>query len=103
MSYLYNHEQKEMADFIKRDISPSYFYRQELPNAKLNRHGWNYGQSCCFCEDKSGSLRIDLETGAFKCIACGVSGGDIIEFTITRYKIQMAEALAKLEFIYCLG
>lgn len=91
MSFLYNNEQKDTADFLKREIDPSYFYHQELPEVELNR----YGQVCCFCEDKSGSMRINLETGAFKCIACGVSGGDIIAFTITRYKIQMPEALAK--------
>ncbi|MGZ5009394.1 MAG: CHC2 zinc finger domain-containing protein [Methylobacter sp.] len=98
MSFLYNHEQKEMSDFLRREIDPSYFYHQELPEAELNR----YGQVCCFCDDKAG-LRIDAKTGAFKCNACGVSGGDIIEFTITKDKIQMYEALAKLEFIYCLG
>lgn len=98
MSFLFDHEQKEMADFLKREIDPSYFYHQELPEVELNR----YGQVCCFCEDKSG-LRIDAKTGAFKCVACKTEGNDIIEFTITKDKIQMHEALAKLEFIYCLG
>lgn len=104
MSIMFNHEHKKTADWLKREIDPRSFYYEDLPNAKLDRYGWNYGQVCCFHDDdKSGSLRVNLETGAFKCVSCGVEENDIIDFTIAKDKIQMAEALAQLEFIWLPG
>lgn len=98
---LFNHEHKETADYLMREIDIEFFYSTELSNAKLDRHGWNYAQPCCFNEnDKHNSLHINLKTGAFECKACGIEGKNIIEFAIAKYKIQMAEVLAGLELKY---
>lgn len=35
---------------------------------------------CCFHGDKTPSLSINKDTGAFYCFGCGVSGGDVIDF-----------------------
>ena len=89
--------QKLSAYDIKKTLNPRDFYRYELPTAPLNRHSWNDGGLCPFHSDnKSGSFRVNLTTGAFKCFSCGVGGGDIIAFVMSLHHLQFVEALAKL-------
>lgn len=84
-------------NYIKNSINPFDFYRYELHNVPLKKHAWNDGGLCPFHADNStGSFRVNLSTGAFKCFACGASGGDLIDFIMTLYGLQFAEALAKL-------
>ena len=84
-------------DYIKRSLSPFDFYSHELPDAPLKKHSWNDGGLCPFHSDnKPGSFRLNLATGAYKCFACGESGGDVIAFTMAVYGLQFVEALAKL-------
>ena len=89
--------QKLTADYIKRSLSPLDFYRHELPNAPLKKQGWNDGGLCPFHSDnKTGSFRVNLTTGAYKCFSCGMAGGDIVAFVMSLYGLQFVEALAKL-------
>jgi DNA primase len=91
------HIQKLNADSIKNSLTPLDFYRHELPGAPLKRQGWNDGGLCCFhADNKPGSFRVNLTTGAFKCFACGMAGGDVIAFVMALYGLQFVEALAKL-------
>jgi DNA primase len=85
------------ADYIKQSLTARDFYRRELPDAPLKKHGWNDGGLCPFHSDNNpGSFRINLATGAYKCFACGAAGGDVIAFAMTLYGLQFLEALAKL-------
>jgi DNA primase len=85
------------ADYIKRSLTPFDFYRHELPGAPLKRPNWNDGGLCPFHADNNpGSFRVNLSTGAFKCFACGMAGGDIVAFIMALYGLQFIEALAKL-------
>ena len=85
------------ADMIKYHVSPTEFYSHELPSVQFKRHGWNDGGLCPFHDDNhKGSFRVDLETGAFKCFACGASGSDVIAFTMALHGLQFIEALAHL-------
>lgn len=86
------------ADLVKRSLEPLDFYRHELHNAQLKKHGWNDGGLCPFHADNvPGSFRINTDTGAFKCFACDdAKGGDIIAFTMALYGLQFIEALVKL-------
>jgi DNA primase len=89
--------QKLTADYIKRSLNPFDFYRHELPNAPLKKHDWNDGGLCPFHSDnKTGSFRVNLTTGAYKCFSCGMAGGDIVAFVMSLYGLQFVEALAKL-------
>lgn len=67
---------------IKSDILPVDFCRVELPSMPTPRgNGWRDGGLCPFHNDKrSGSFRVNLETGAFVCFSCGTKGGDIIAY-----------------------
>lgn len=85
------------ADYIKQTLAAREFYRHELPGAPLKKHGWNDGGLCPFHNDnKPGSFRVNLMTGAYKCFACGAAGADVIAFAMALYGLQFVEALAKL-------
>ena len=51
---------------------------------------------CPFHEDTKPSLRVRLETGAFRCMACGASGGDVLAFHMKRHGLQFADAAQAL-------
>ncbi|MDD5463168.1 MAG: CHC2 zinc finger domain-containing protein [Methylococcales bacterium] len=90
-------KQQLQADYIKAALNPADFYRHELPNAPLKKHGWNDGSLCPFhADNKPGSFRVNVTTGAFKCFACGATGSDVISFTMTLQDLQFTEALTKL-------
>ncbi|MGZ5573929.1 MAG: CHC2 zinc finger domain-containing protein [Methylobacter sp.] len=89
--------QKLTADFIKQRLSPLDFYRHELHSAVLKKTGWNDGGLCVFHDDnKPGSFRVNVTTGAFKCFSCGMAGGDIVAFVMSLYGLEFVETLAKL-------
>jgi DNA primase len=65
---------------FKRALLPSpgeYFKSQGL---KLTGGGEWKNALCPFHEDSKPSLRLRLDTGGFRCMACGAHGGDVLDF-----------------------
>ncbi|WP_052700776.1 CHC2 zinc finger domain-containing protein [Methylocucumis oryzae] len=88
---------KLRADYIKEAVNPADFYRHELPDARLKQSGWNDGGLCPFhADNKPGSFRVNLQTGAYRCFACDAAGGDVIAFTMALHGLKFVEALAQL-------
>lgn len=87
---------KLTASQVKEAINPYDFYLQEM---NLHKFGAKSGQwvvagLCPFHEDHSvGSFKINLETGGFICFSCGTKGGDIIGFTMMKYRLSFYDAL----------
>lgn len=83
---------------VKCGISPANFYRAELPTMLSPRgDGWRDAGLCPFHADQhAGSFRVNLDTGGFKCFACGAKGADIIAFIQLRDGLSFPEALQKL-------
>ncbi len=83
---------------VKAYIPPADFYRAELPAMPVPRgSGWREGGLCPFHADKhAGSFRVNLETGAFVCFACGTKGGDIVAFIQQRDGLSFPDATRKL-------
>lgn len=84
---------------IKGMIDPYSFYMAEQSLISLARRpgDWATAGLCPFHEDKkSGSFKVNLETGSFKCWSCGAKGGDIITFLQKRDGLSFREALRKL-------
>jgi DNA primase len=83
---------------LKQAISPACFYEFELPGFVLRRtEGWVDGGLCPFHDDHHrGNFRVNLDTGAFTCFACGVKGGDIVAFTQLRHELEFRDALVML-------
>ena len=87
------------AETVKASISPRDFYRTELPGmpAPKREHGWTDGGLCPFHDDKHrGNFRVNLDTGAFCCFACGTKGADAISFVQTRHSLSFPDALKAL-------
>jgi DNA primase len=81
---------------VKRRIRPSEFYLLELETMPVPRRvrGWVDGGLCPFHADRHrGNFRVNLESGAYHCFACGASGSDIFDFLMHRDGVSFSEAL----------
>lgn len=79
------------------DIYSFYLSEQSLISFTYRSGDWATAGICPFHDDKrSGSFKVNLETGSFKCWSCGASGGDIIAFLQQRDYLDFREALLQL-------
>jgi DNA primase len=75
----------------------------------LHRFGYKSGRwavagLCPFHDDdREGSFKVNLDTGAFKCWSCGVTGGDVIAFVQKRDGIEFIQALKKISIDWRVG
>lgn len=75
------------------------FYRHEQTTMPPPRrdNAWVDGGLCPFHDDhRTGNFRVNLDTGAYFCFACGARGGDIIDFLRNRDALSFREALEAL-------
>lgn len=73
---------------------PGQYYRDQ--GLKLSGGGaWKSAQ-CPFHDDTSPSLRVRIETGAFRCMVCGARGGDVLSFHMQRHRLPFIEAARDL-------
>jgi hypothetical protein len=61
----------------------------------LGRGAWR-DALCPFHPDTNPSLRVRIETGAFRCMACGARGGDVLAFHMQRYELRFIDAAKAL-------
>lgn len=57
---------------------PALFYQRE--GLKLIGRGAWRSALCPFHNDKHPSLRVNIQTGAFRCFVCDAYGGDVLAF-----------------------
>ncbi len=89
-----------------RGTRPSFaFKRNRLPipaeyytgqGLKLIGGGEWKNAVCPFHQDTRPSLRVRLDTGAFRCMVCGAHGGDVLAFHMQRYGLRFIEAAKAL-------
>ena len=87
------------------NFRPFGFYRRLLPTPAayyagegikfLGRGPWR-DALCPFHQDTSPSLRVRIETGAFRCMACGARGGDVLAFHMRRHELRFVDAAKSL-------
>ena len=84
-----------MNNFIRSNLQPpsTYFKEQGL---KLTGGGEWKNALCPFHDDSKPSLRVRLDTGGFKCMACGTHGGDVLSFHMQRYGLSFKQAAKNL-------
>ena len=83
-----------MGEFI-RDRLPdavSYFEAEGVPLVGPGR--WKTGP--CHFHGGSDSLRVNVQTGAFRCMACEVKGGDVLAYMMQRHGIEFVDAARSL-------
>lgn len=78
-------------DFLPR---PSEYFKSQ--GLKLSGGGEWKNTICPFHKDTKPSLRIRLENGAFRCMVCGVHGGDVLAFHMQRYGLPFQKAAKEL-------
>jgi DNA primase len=79
-----------------RELLPEpagYFERTGLPLIGCGR--WR-SAVCPFHDDARPSLRVNVETGGYRCMACGTKGGDVLAFHRARYGLSFMQAARDL-------
>lgn len=81
------------------------FNRKKLPDPSIYYHaqglklvgGGEWRSTLCpFHDDTKPSLRIRLDSGSFRCMACGAHGGDVLAFHMQRYEMNFVDAAKAL-------
>ena len=81
---------------FKRNRLPkaSEYYRSQ--GLRLIGSGAWKSALCPFHDDTTPSLRVRLETGAFRCMVCGAHGGDVLAFHMQRHGLRFIAAARAL-------
>ena len=74
--------------------NPAEYYRQQ--GLKLVGGGEWKSAVCPFHDDTKPSLRVQRDTGAFRCMVCGAHGGDVLAFHMQRHGLLFIEAARSL-------
>lgn len=74
--------------------NPEDFYLKE--GIELKGAGPWRDALCPFHTDTRPSMRVHAETGAFRCMACGQGGGDVLAFLRARQQLGFVEAAQAL-------
>jgi len=84
-----------MNKFNKSALQPpaNYYKKEEI---KLTGRGEWRNALCPFHDDHNPSLRVHIDTGGFKCMACGVHGGDVLAFHMRRHGLSFKQAAKDL-------
>ena len=83
---------------FRRDLlpDPRDYYLRRFHRMNL-RAGKAWATALCpFHDDSSPSLGVNIETGGFKCHACGAKGGDILDFHIQLLGLDFVSAAKDL-------
>ena len=86
-------------------LDTSRFQRERLPDPAryferdglrlIGRGCWR-SALCPFHDDHSPSLRVNVETGAYRCMVCGAKGGDVLAFHRQRHGLGFVAAVRDL-------
>ena len=79
----------------KRELQPDPLTYYEGQGLKLASRGKWRTTECRF-HGGSDSMRINVGTGAFVCMACGVKGGDVLAHHMQAHGLEFVEAAKSL-------
>lgn len=74
--------------------TPASYYCKQFPGLKT-RSEW-VKVRCCFHDDSTPSLNINMVSGHFKCHSCDAKGHDVIAFHMQRYNVNFPKAVTEL-------
>ena len=84
-----------MNNFIRSNLQrPAIYFKEQ--GLRLTGGGEWKDALCPFHDDHNPSLRVRLDTGGFKCMACGAHGGDVLSFHMQRYGLGFKQAAKDL-------
>ncbi len=71
------------------------YYSNRAALRLIGRGCWR-SAVCPFHDDARPSLRVNTETGAYRCMACGAKGGDVLAFHQARHGLSFQQAARDL-------
>lgn len=81
---------------LNRRLLPTPDTYFEQIGLKLTGHGEWRDAVCPFHDDTRPSLRVRLDSGAFRCMVCGARGRDVIAFHMKLKTLPFIEACKAL-------
>jgi len=75
--------------------SPVDYYTGMARLRLLGRGTWR-STVCPFHEDTRPSLRVNVDSGAYRCMACGAKGRDVLAFHRSRHGLSFVAAAQAL-------
>ena len=84
------------AERFERERLPDPLQYFEAEGLRLLGRGTWRSAVCCFHKDSNPSLRVNIGTGAYRCMACGAKGGDVLAFHRVRHGLSFAQAARDL-------
>ena len=81
---------------FRRDLLPSPVEYFNFIGMKLKGGGAWRDAICPFHADTKPSLRVRIENGAFRCMACGAHGGDVLAFHMRKTGLAFKAAAKAL-------
>lgn len=82
---------------VAKELLPdpaTYFGNQNLSLKGSRYSKWKTTQ--CVFHDGSDSMRVNVQTGAFKCMNCGVGGGDVLSYHCQAHGMDFVDAAKAL-------
>lgn len=86
---------KYAGKFSRKDLPNSITY-YETQSIELKGNGAWRDAICPFHSDNKPSLRVNIEKGAYRCMACGAHGGDVLAFHMHKHGLSFIEASKQL-------
>lgn len=81
---------------FRRERLPAPLQYFESAGLRLIGRGPWRSALCPFHADTHPSLRVNVETGAWRCMACGEKGGDVLAFHRSRHGLGFEKAARDL-------
>lgn len=85
-----------MSGSFDRDRLPDWPAYADTHGIKVEGRGKWRSVLCDFHDDTHASLRINIETGGWRCMSCGESGGDTLAHHMQRTGLDFIEAAKQL-------
>lgn len=83
-----------MGEFIKDRLPDTYSYFDSEGVHLVGPGHWKTGP--CHFHGGSDSLRVNVKTGGWVCMACGVKGGDVLAYHMQMHGMEFGEAAMAL-------
>lgn len=82
--------------FARNQLPAALTYYTDREGLRLFGRGSWRSTVCIFHEDTHPSLRVNIQTGAYRCMACGAHGGDVLAFHRARHGLSFRQAARDL-------
>lgn len=88
-------KQKHAGKFVRNALPPPFTYYTSQGIELRGKGAW-LDALCVFHADTKPSLRINVEKGAYRCMACGARGGDVLAFHMHSHGLGFIAAAKEL-------